>query len=182
MPDAGNSRNNNGRQLEHKIVYIPTGETVVVCTGVVLLDGHSNANRAYNCSWKFLEPECGYQKHHKVVKNDNNAKSLKALKEHIESLGYEMPEAFGLILPTNFKNITVKKRRVFVRVNTTTGATSFSFQYQPESVTSYHDAVENAVDLRDHLTDSRMERQKLLERIAETDRVLRLIKAHKPEL
>lgn len=167
------------RKLKQKFIHIPTGETVVVCTGVILLDSQSFAHQAHRCSWKFLSPEDDIKKESRVVKEQTNEKSLSALKQIIEEAGYEVPDSYGLILNTDFTSITLKKHKIYVRVSSQDKALSFSFQYRPDNLTSYHNAVENALELRDYLVESRNERTKLLEREAEANKILKLINHHK---
>lgn len=170
----------SNRKLEQKFIHIPSGETVVVCTGVVLLDNHSDFKQSHRSSWKFLQPIEGPGKESLVIKKSTNQKSLNELRDIIWSLGYDVPESYGLILNTDLTNITVKKTKIFVRVNSSTSEPlSFSFQYQSDSLTSYHNAIENALSLRDHLVEARVERSALVKRVNEANRILKVINGHK---
>lgn len=164
--------------LRHKIVHLSNGTSVIVCTGITLSADNTISKRVSDLSWCFINPKAtGKGRQSKAFKLGSNEKSLKAIQSYIEELGYSVPEAFGLVRPTSLTNLTVKKRTIYVRVNTPTGQIAFSFQYKINDPVSYHDAMDNALALRDHLIDSRKERQQLLARIDELEPVVRLLKA-----
>ena len=95
---------------------------------------------------------------------------------YVEEAGYIVPEAFGYIGTTDTTSISVKRSRLYVRVGTSKGQLGFSFQYQPNSPVSFHDAMENAIRLRDSLWEFREERQQLLDRVGELEPVIDLLK------
>lgn len=165
-------------KLKHKIIHLANGESVVVCTGVTLSDDRSTSKRMHDCGWLFIDPDTSLEpkrKQSKLLKEGSNKKSLSELKTHIESAGYTLPEAFGSIQPTNTQNITIKRREIYLRINTSTGQLGFSFQYQGNDPVSFHDAMDNAIALRDHLLDSRKERQQLLEKVNELEPLVSLL-------
>lgn len=169
-----------GRRLEQKLIHIPTGETVVVCTGVVLVDEHSLFNQAHRSSWKFLEPLEGGKKESSLVKRASNQLSINELGKLIESLGYELPESYGIIVNTDTTNITVKKKRIALRLAfSQNNYKNFSFQYRADSITSYHDAMHNALDLRELLYSVREERNRLNKQVSEAREILKIVKNHK---
>jgi len=164
--------------LKHKIIHLANGESVVVCTGVTLSDDRSTSKRMHDCGWRFIDPDTKLepkQKLSKLFKEGSNKKSLNKLKTHIESAGYTLPTAFGSVSLTNTTNITIKRRRIYLRINTSTGQLGFSFQYQANDAVSFHDAMDNAIALRDHLIGSRKERQQLLDKVNELEPLVSLL-------
>lgn len=152
-----------GYELKSRIIHLPHGKTVVSCSGLHIRDQDSSAASPDKPAWGFSSPKDGPRLGFKIKAN-SLSNMFKEAEERLVSAGYVLPSGFGLVAGTNLTNITIKSRVIQVRINVE-GADSqrFSFQFDRFSFTSYDDAMQNALKLRDLLISQRADNHQLRE-------------------
>lgn len=159
-------------KLDPKVIHLPNKTSIVVCTGMHIVATRSKTDGAggpIRPAWRFVAPKDGPKVEHSLRTNSDH-EAVYDFGDRLTAAGYELPEAYGLSGPTELSNIIIKSRVIVVRVNSEGESSSlFSFQYNRFNFTSYDEAMQNAISLRNLLIDQR-KRLSEYKRIAEQAR------------